>query len=136
MTLQKPYLLSFLLLVFPIKAETSKPQCTGKVAKERLPLFVRADEIEQYFMEALTECQKNGSCKTCPIFEQATHATAICLISLADHLVTLEQGKEGVCNRCERTETKDLKERFIELLKTKEALQILPALAENASVSK
>lgn len=118
-------LLPFIFVTGSIIAETSKPQCTGKVTQERSPLFVQAEKLEQVFIEALFECKKNDSCKTCSLFAQTAYETAICLLQLTDHLATLEQGKEGSCNRCERTETKDLKNRLTQLLNTQEARYIM-----------
>jgi len=100
-------------------------ECTGKVAKKRLPLFQQAEQHEQYFIVALANCQKDNTCESCPIFQSAITIAHLCALDLANHLLELEKGTDGACKVCERNEADDLKDRLVKLLNTPEAQNVL-----------
>lgn len=96
---------------------TRKP-CTGKVAQERQPLFTKAEQHEQDFIEAHAQCLQAHDCDTNQLFQEIKRNIENSIVDLTNHLKELETKNDGVCHACEKTETKDIKNRLITLLAT------------------
>ena len=93
-------------------------ECTGKVAKERQPLFITAETYEQNFIKARKQCLQANDCDTSPEFTQARYDVVYSILTLIAHLEDLGKKQDGVCHVCEKNETKDIKNRLTELLKS------------------
>jgi hypothetical protein len=119
-------------LIISKTQENLKPQCTdnpsfakasedtseGKVAQERLPLFVTAEIYEQNFINAHAQCINAGDCSTNPAFEKARYEVLYSIYQLMDHLKELKKNTSDPDNKCEKVEAKDIKLRLTNLLKS------------------
>lgn len=97
--------------------KNSSSECTGKVAKERLPLFVQAEKYEQDLINARTQCLQAHDCDVNRAFKQARGYVVYSIIMLVNHLNELEKVEIGACVVCEKNETVEIKNRLVELLK-------------------
>jgi hypothetical protein len=95
--------------------QTRRP-CTGKVAKERQPLFIKAETYEENFTKAHILCLQTNDCEINQLFQEAKHNVEMTIIALTNHLKELETKNDGSCHACEKTEGKDLKNRLTALL--------------------
>jgi hypothetical protein len=100
--------------------ETQKKslECSGKVAKIRLQLFVDAEKNEQNLIDTRAQCLQIDDCETNQAFQQAKRVVLGSIVILEKHLEELEKGKASECSVCERTETIDIKDRLTQLLKS------------------
>lgn len=123
MMIKKRLLISFLFVICHLnnyghEIKKTSLECTGKVAKERQPLFVQAEKHEENLINARVRCLEANDCNINQEFKNAKYDVLCSIFTLMIHLEELEKGKDGVCHVCEKTETKDIKERLTELLKS------------------
>ncbi|HEX4068741.1 MAG TPA: hypothetical protein VHX42_01460 [Candidatus Babeliales bacterium] len=123
MILKRRLVTSFLFVTccsynYSHEAQKNISECTGKVAKERPQLFVQAEKCEQNFINARTECLQTHDCRTRQAFKQARGELVYFVGMLMDHYDDLEEKKTGACTVCEKAETVNIKNRFLELLKS------------------
>jgi hypothetical protein len=114
------FLLLFVLYGTSNAHETKKLslECTGKVTKERQPLFIKAEKQEQNFLNVQTQCLQANDCDINPAYKNAKDSILCSISALVAHLEELEKGKNGACTVCEKNETKEIKRRLTELLKS------------------
>ena len=90
--------------------------CTGKVAKQREPLFIKAEKNEQDFINTRKQCLEAGDCDNNPPYEKARYDVLYTTLQLVSYIETLKNKSADECTACEKTEAKDLKKRLTELL--------------------
>ena len=104
-------------LMIDSTTQTKKP-CTGKVAKERQPLFTEAEKYEENFTKTHILCLQANDCEINELFQEAKNNVEITIVALTNHLKELETKNDDSCHVCEKTEGKDLKNRLMALLIT------------------
>lgn len=120
---KKSLLITFVLVIcysynYSHVIKNNVSECTGKIAKERLQLFVQAEKHELNLINAHTQCLQVNNCDIDEAFKQARGDVLYSIVVLIDHLNELEAVQIGTCVVCEKNETIDIKNRLIELLKS------------------
>ena len=93
-----------------------KKQCTGKIAKQRQPLFIQVEEYEEHFIRTKSKCLEAGNCDSDEDYAQAKDLLKLSITTLNNHLEQLEEKTDGACHVCEKNEAKNIKKRLVELL--------------------
>ena len=93
-------------------------ECTSNVTQKRQPLFITAETYEQNFINARVQCLQANDCDTNPAFEKARYEVLHSIYQLVDHLKELQNNTNDPDNKSEKIETKHIRQRLIELLKT------------------
>jgi len=102
---------------YGLEAKKSSMECTGKSAKERLPLFVQAERHEQNLFHAQAGyviSHRNPNRKR--LLKEAKDDALCSLVLLMNHLNELEEEKDDSCRLCEKNEAIEIKNRLIKLL--------------------
>lgn len=121
-----------LALLFILNAlfACNEPNCTGKIAQERNPLFIQADRLQQRFVKYLKQCQENDAHSRSWQFSMTTLSLAMIRSDIKNYSHLLDQQNASDCKMCEKSEAERLEKSLYDSLQTPEAQEIVQRVKE------